>query len=153
MLKTITEIREYRNYDPEIAKEQEIYEYRLYIGSNKPILCKNEIIIWHNSDQSLRKWIWKGFKLQPWRYEDEDFIKLSEPKWIANKLWNLRNIPVKQPGYPKYEVDEDWDTKLVILIEDERYRPHAEIVLGAIEFITSVFSDKAIADKYGFDFI
>ena len=147
------EILEYRHYDPEIAKQQEVYEYRIYIGSNKPNLFSREIIIWHNNAQSLRHWIWEGFKLQPWRYEDNDLKKLPQEKWTANKLWNLRNIPKQQPGYCKYEIDEDWDTKLVTLLENESYRSHAEVILKAIEFITSVFTNKAIANKYGFDWI
>lgn len=147
-------IIEYSKYDPKVAKEQEVFEYRIYIGRNKPLsLYTDEFIPCCSDEQFLRRWIWEGFKLQPWRYENDDFRKLPEQKWIANRLCNLRDIPKQQPGYCKYEKDENWDTKLVILIEDETYYSHAKVVLKAIEFITSVFADKASADKYGFDWI
>ncbi|MFB2970361.1 hypothetical protein ACE1CD_15415 [Aerosakkonema sp. BLCC-F183] len=104
-----------------------VYEHRLFVGQKKPdYIYRNQHIQWDSDCDSLRKTIWQGFQLKPWLEEDDR--PLSFPERLAGRLWNYIHIKEVEPGF-------DLPTKLVVIIESENFRSHAEMLLRAISWL------------------
>lgn len=105
-----------------------VYEHRLFIGKQKPdYIYRNQHIYCDSDCNSLRKTIWKGFQLKPWELEENE-RPLSFPERLAGRVWNYIHIKEVEPGF-------DLPTKLVVIIESETFRPHAEMLLRAISWL------------------
>ncbi|GEM_PF-2772058 len=111
------------------------YHY-IMVGKNRPEKVKEyNFFKWNKTAQELRQLIWEGVKIRPWDWHSSISPKLPAHKQIALELYNFALQ------------DNHLDIPSVIIYE-EGYQQHAEVILRATSFIKYLLSE---LKKYDYD--
>ncbi|VXD10674.1 hypothetical protein [Planktothrix paucivesiculata] len=120
--------------------DSEIYYNPVYFGANrKPKNLIATTLKWRGDSQSLRQHIWADFKRCFWKKDQSSF---SDP------IQNLTRAGIDNNN--KVSIPCMGIVTPILLIESEAYRPHAEVVVKAANFLAFLMNKQEELDYLQF---
>ena len=118
------------------------YGYVMVGDIKPPDILESRFLKWNsdkNSISKLREFLWSGMnKLQHWYYSEETYIlSASEAERFVNQLAGIAN-------WDRMTQNKDIRQTLII-IPNNKYRPHAEVMLRAVNFLQHL---EILLEKY-----